>query len=712
MYEKRLTMKLYRPKISVGIKTFLALSVVFWVPVTIIVLLLFNLYRDFIFNEAADSIHTHLKSAKIIYGERVKELENVLDTFATSPEVQEAFSKKDVQTLHNHLIDINQKYSHVKLLIAIDDKQNVIVRRSGKSGDVLTLGDFISKAILSGKSINTTELVSKAALINEDPSLTNLLKDIGLVQFVISPVLSGGSVKGAIVAGILITADPWIGNEVYYRFGVETAIFAGKPPETSFLHSAPSIPRKAWLLGQKFPEGLNDISMGKPYYGIIDLSGVDTIVAFEPIQDSTNRIIGAIGVSKPSHYEAAVIKILQKGVVVGAIVGLLIALIVTIFVRRDIIHPLRFLVKAMNDFGKGDLGITVDLTTGDEFEKLGDGFNTMAVGIRQRDERLKKHNEVAKLLMSTLDLKELIENVLRIAVQVTGSQIGIVYLSEEKGESLIPTVQFGTTTDLKTLKRGEGFPGRAAKDQTTLILAPEEGSEHEKIEKGYTESAPKEVAYIPLVYNEKVLGVLLLGTINRYSMDERELFDYLASQISIALDNAVMHNRIQELSITDGLTGIYNRRYLNERLEVEWARFQRHQSPMSVILCDIDDFKSVNDNYGHDKGDDVIVDMAAIFKEATRTEDVAGRYGGEEFVAILPETGIEDALALAERIAEKARKNHYTWMGRAATLSVGVACSTTIKVDSGEALVQAADHAMYDAKTSGKDKVVAATDKK
>lgn len=404
----------------------------------------------------------------------------------------------------------------------------------------------------------------------------------------------------------------------------------------------------------------------------------------------------------------AVLSAIAQGIAVTALLGLFIALLSTFFVHHDITRPLAMLTDAMRRFGSGELGTTVVLKTGDQPEELGAGFNAMADGIRRREERFKKHNEVAKLFMSTMDMDQLLDKTLRIVVAVTESQLGILYLWEDEGNCLMPHAQYGTTARLTALVLGEGFPGRAAKDRSRLVVHPTEAAAPEmNVDMGFMHSIPSEVVYIPLVYQEKVLGVLVLGSTRRYREDEELLFDYLADQISIALDNARMHQRIHELSITDGLTGLYNRRFMNTRLEQEWARCQRQKWPLSVLLCDIDNFKAINDNYGHDKGDLVIKEVAEIFRNGTRKEDLVARYGGEEFVAVLVNTDSKEAMQLAQRICDAARERDYPWMERGATLSIGVATFPAVDAKNFEELLQAADQAMYQAKTNGKDRVIA-----
>lgn len=707
--EKRLIMKLYRPKLGVGVKTWMALSAIFWVPIIVLIAILSYLLQSQTREESIDTIKLYLKGAKEVYGERGKVIDNLMTHMSSMPDVQDAFSKKDSQRLQNLLIDLEKKNTYAKIWIAVDENQRVIGRRNNRTGDVLRIGDALSRALTTGHVVSSIELVSKEFLAAEDEGLAKRVKDVGIVQFVISPVRSKEGVSGAVISGIFISGETWLGNTIHNKFGAEMAIFAGEPPESLFLHATASLPRNTWVVGQSFPKELkNTVLLGKPYYGAVTLGDVEHMVAFEPIMDSQNRMIGAFGISIPAkEMQYNVYGILWKGTAVAALAGLLLAVIIVLFTYMDIVRPIKFLVEAMDGFGKGDLNVSVDLKTGDEFEKLGDGFNVMANGIRKREERLSKHYEVAKLLMSTLDLRELVEKMLRVVLDVTDSQLGILYLCEEGDEEvLIPHVHYGTKSELPTLRMGEGHPGRAAVDRKTIILDSPKNLSDEVMELGFAKAVPSQVAYLPLVYKEKVLGVLVLGTVKEYSEEDRYIFEYLSSQISISLDNAIMHQKIQELSITDPLTRLYNRRYLNTRMVEEWARSIRHNKPLTVLLSDADNFKRINDTYGHDKGDEVLRGIAEIVRKNIRKEDIGARFGGEEFVVVLPETSSKDALILAERIRSNSESKVYDWMGRAVTLSIGVATFPEMQLKNFEELIQAADQAMYKAKVSGKNKVV------
>lgn len=703
--EGRFEMKLTRPKLSVGTKTFAALSVVFWVPVIALAGILFFLFQGLFNDEVLNSIKIELKGAKGVYEERLKVVEGTVSQLARRPDVVEAFEKKDGSKLKSLLLDFGKENAGIDTLTAVNETQVILGGNAEKPGEILNLGSIVSSSLQGGDTVSSIELVGKGFLNSENDKLNRQIKDVGIAQFVASPVRKGGKVLGSIVAGMFLTGDPWLGNTIHSRFGVEMALFAGETAESLLLHSTSSVPRNTWSIGQAIPVRLKEeTSLGKPYYGVLDITGVDHLVAFEPLKDSRHRIIGAIGVSVPAKkVNSIVLWEISKGVLAVALIGLCVAIPITLIVHYDITRPLNLLTRAMDAFGRGEVATSIKIRTGDQFETLGKGFNQMADGIRKREEKLKKHNEVAKLLMSTLDLKELLTKMVNIAVAVTESHMGIAYLYDEGTKTLIPNTQHGTKADLPSIALGEGYPGKAAADKKIFIVK-QPGAGHE-VELGFASVAPREAAYIPLAYQDKVHGLLVLGSLDRYSEEDMHLFEYLANQISIALDNAILHQQVQELSITDALTGLANRRFLNLRLAEEWARAERHHFSLTVLLADIDNFKSINDTFGHDRGDEVLRAVSDIIKGSVRREDIASRFGGEEFVIVLAGTDTDEAYSLAERIRTQTASHMFAWMDKPVTVSIGVATYPDAKVASFEELIQAADQAMYKAKVTGKNRV-------
>ena len=168
------------------------------------------------------------------------------------------------------------------------------------------------------------------------------------------------------------------------------------------------------------------------------------------------------------------------------------------------------------------------------------------------------------------------------------------------------------------------------------------------------------------------------------------------------------NDELKRISITDGLTQIENRRSLNERLHDMWLHSVRLHEPISLVMCDIDKFKSVNDNYGHQAGDSVLKEFAQLLKAEAREIDRLGRYGGEEFLLILPGTVLDAAVTFAERLREKVEGHTFSYAGGelCRTMSCGVASSPHPRVKDEEALLRAADDALYVAKETGRNRVV------
>ena len=168
------------------------------------------------------------------------------------------------------------------------------------------------------------------------------------------------------------------------------------------------------------------------------------------------------------------------------------------------------------------------------------------------------------------------------------------------------------------------------------------------------------------------------------------------------------NHRLRVMAETDGLTGLDNRRHIEERLQEFFDHATRLNEPLSVVMCDLDKFKSVNDTYGHQAGDAVLQQFAAILKATAREIDRVGRYGGEEFLCLLPGTVLDAAVTFAERVRKEVEGHAYTFEGGTIhrTASFGVAGWPHPSVNSPDELVKAADDALYVAKESGRNKVV------
>ena len=163
---------------------------------------------------------------------------------------------------------------------------------------------------------------------------------------------------------------------------------------------------------------------------------------------------------------------------------------------------------------------------------------------------------------------------------------------------------------------------------------------------------------------------------------------------------------LEKLAVTDSLTGVHNRKKLDDILADQFARFRRHHRPFAVMMLDLDHFKSINDNYGHVAGDRILANVAAILKRSVRTVDFVARYGGEEFVVVLVETTLDAAMDVAERIRAAVEVPHFGITDNPISVTVSLGVTHSREGDDGqEAALARADHALYKAKHAGRNQV-------
>jgi len=222
----------------------------------------------------------------------------------------------------------------------------------------------------------------------------------------------------------------------------------------------------------------------------------------------------------------------------------------------------------------------------------------------------------------------------------------------------------------------------------------------------------------PLTAPEAEDGVLGVISIARpglpFNEHQRELFAYLTSQAAISIENVDLHEAIQRQAMTDDLTGLFNHRRFQEVMAAEVERTRRFGQELGLIMLDIDDFKRVNDTYGHLQGDEVLKEVARVLRESSREIDEPARYGGEEMAVALPQTGLQGAFEFAERVRQRIEALEIPLLDGDGdgvlhvTASFGAASLPhSAKIDK-DALVAAADAALYRAKRSGKNRTVKA----
>jgi diguanylate cyclase (GGDEF)-like protein len=228
------------------------------------------------------------------------------------------------------------------------------------------------------------------------------------------------------------------------------------------------------------------------------------------------------------------------------------------------------------------------------------------------------------------------------------------------------------------------------------------------------DSVPTSVALLPLVRGEQLRGSLNLASMqpDRFAPGmATDFMQRLAAIAAVCVEKVANQERLRHLGMTDPLTGAYNRRYFDQRLQEEADRARRSGQALSCMMLDVDHFKRINDENGHAAGDAVLRGMTLHIKAQLRSSDVMARYGGEEFAVLLTQTGMAAAQAIAERVRRAIEEARFPVTGGselAVTLSVGVAMLERDREAGAATMVAEADAAMYQAKYGGRNRVVIA----
>lgn len=304
--------------------------------------------------------------------------------------------------------------------------------------------------------------------------------------------------------------------------------------------------------------------------------------------------------------------------------------------------------------------------------------------------------------------KEVIDEILTILYEIIVYQLAAVFVIDvNSGTLFVKADLYPHKEDLIEL---ENFCLSQFQVQVeSVILAPEE-AEGAKIitdpEAFYLfQSKAKEVKKRENVWG----GFIFYGkTVKDLSENEKAILELILEQAFVMVENAYLYEKIRLKSVTDELTGLYNRRYFFERLKEEYERTKRYSElEFSVIMLDIDHFKKINDTYGHMAGDAVLKQLARIMKNSIRSADIAARFGGEEFIFILPQTSLKGGVQFAERLRKTVEKYKFQALGHEipVTISLGVSSYHNKLPYTLDEIIKNADEALYRAKASGRNKV-------
>lgn len=385
---------------------------------------------------------------------------------------------------------------------------------------------------------------------------------------------------------------------------------------------------------------------------------------------------------------------------------LFLALSSSVFVVRALQGQVDNFLQAARRLGRGDFGEPVPVHGEDEFAALGQEFNTMAAQLeahiaeveRKRRELEDSIRRIGEAFGAGLDRQGLVDLAVRTAVESCDAHAGRLLPVDPRDLEEVRVVEdpvlLGAieAAERKVLGAEDGgsAPARVSLDGTHALamrLTSGRGGEE----------APETIA-----------AVAIARAGEDFTPQQRDLFAYLVAQTEVSIENADLHALVQRQAITDELTGLWNVRHFHDLLDQEIERAQRFNHHIGLVMVDIDDFKQVNDTYGHPQGDLVLKEIARVLQAESRDIDFPARYGGEEMAVILPQTDAGGAAMLAERMREAIERLEVRRLDGQGVLkltgSFGVAAVPASATDKRH-LIAVADEALYRAKRSGKNRV-------
>jgi diguanylate cyclase (GGDEF)-like protein len=325
-------------------------------------------------------------------------------------------------------------------------------------------------------------------------------------------------------------------------------------------------------------------------------------------------------------------------------------------------------------------------------------------GGKRESQELEILMEVGRLIQTTTRREDALDKLLELVRPVIPFENGTLFVLNRASNQLVVGAVCGAHVDLiggVQFEYGYGFSSWVAKQKKPILL--------NELRRTTRTSGPEVGSFlsVPLVVQQELIGVLNLSHPGNqaFTEDHLRLLTLIAGQAAAILQRVLMYEEMARLAITDELTGLYNRRHFSNRLRDEITRAKRYEQPFSLLFLDLDNFKRINDAYGHVLGDRILSDLGRLLQKWARGSDLLARFGGEEFIAFLPMADSQQALAAAERLRATVEGHSFPRRKRL-TVSVGVATYPE-DGETMEDLVKQADEALYRAKKLGRNRIMA-----
>ena len=478
--------------------------------------------------------------------------------------------------------------------------------------------------------------------------------------------------------------------------------------------------------GRRLASTLNETGAGPPpTSGKVKIDGTSYRGRFEELQEPVGPPV-SIGVFTESQGITASIS--QSRVLIGVILlgFLILALVLSVFIVRALQGQIDQFLGAARRLSKGDFSTPVPTHGDDEFAALGQEFNKMSRELEAKIQEVEsKRRELEETIRRVgdafaagLDRQGLLELAVRTAVEACDADAGRAVPIDARR---MHAVHIGGSHErlMRAITAAERDAFAIREENVAELLAnlePQTSDQpveqhrptHATIDGVHALAGPLR-ARVGAGSDIDYVGVISIVREGQdFNETERDLFAYLVGQAAVSIENANLHETVQHQAVTDELTGLFNVRHFHESLDNEIERSRRFSSAVGLAMLDIDDFKQVNDTYGHQQGDLVLVEVARCLRSLSRDIDEPARYGGEELAVILPQTDLSGAELLAERMRSTIAALEIKRLDGngilKVTASFGVA-SLPQSAEGKESLIAAADAALYRAKRAGKNRV-------
>jgi diguanylate cyclase (GGDEF)-like protein len=467
--------------------------------------------------------------------------------------------------------------------------------------------------------------------------------------------------------------------------------------------------------------------------GNVEIAGREYRGRFARLRDTVGPIV-QVGVFQDRSQLAN--SIADRRLLIGAILGafLLLALLSSIVVVRALQRQVETFLEAARRLARGDFTRPVPVEGNDEFAQLGLEFNAMSGQLagkirevqRKRGELEETIRRVGEAFAAGLDRQEMVNIAVRTAVEACQADVGRALPIDLRR---MKTSRVGEETPElgAVLEAAERLAFEIHLEDTPDWLAMVEATTDAESETppdpgerrpvrlardGYFAMAVPLMARLGRGRATEQVGVVSIARSGRdFDDGEYDLFGYLAGQAAVSIENVDLHETISRQAVTDELTGLYNLRHFHDTLDTEIERSRRFATNVGLMMLDIDDFKRINDTYGHQQGDLVLIEVGRVLRNLSRDIDEPARYGGEEMAVVLPQTDVGGAELLAERMrsaVEDLRIDRLDGGGPLqVTASFGVSSLPHSALDK-DSLIAEADAALYRAKRTGKNRVARA----